>query len=316
MTPPPTPRHDQARLDLICLGEPMIEFNAQPDGRWLYGFGGDVSNVAVAAARQGARVGMATRIGADSFGDDLMGLWAEEGVDTACVERDDAAPTGIYFVRHGPDGHSFEYRRAGSAASLMSPETLPHEAIGAAKCLHYSGISQAISETARAACDAAAETARAAGGLVSYDPNLRLRLWPLEEAREVIHLSAARCDVFLPGYDDAQLLTGLDDAEKIAAFYLDIGAGLVALTLGHEGVLLGSASGLLRIPPPKAAAVDASGAGDCFDGAFLARLLAGDTPEAAARYAVTAAAISVEGYGAIAPIPTAGQVRSRQAATP
>ncbi|MEL6794064.1 MAG: PfkB family carbohydrate kinase, partial [Pseudomonadota bacterium] len=132
-------------LDLICLGEPMVEFNAQPDGRWLYGFGGDVSNVAVAAARQGAKVGMATRIGADSFGDDLLDLWRTEGVDVAAVTRDEDAPTGVYFVRHGPEGHLFEYRRAGSAASRMSAETAPRDAIAAARCLHYSGISQAIS---------------------------------------------------------------------------------------------------------------------------------------------------------------------------
>ena len=304
-----------SRLDLLCLGEPMVEFNAQPDGRWLYGFGGDVSNVAVAAARQGTRVGMATRIGTDSFGDDLMGLWAEERIDSTCVERDAGSPTGLYFVRHGPDGHEFEYRRANSAASRMGPEMLPREAIGAARCLHYSGISQAISETALAACDAAVDAARACGLLVSYDPNLRLQLWPLERAREIIHRSVALCDVFLPGFDDARQLTGLDNPEKIVSHYLDLGAGLVALTLGHEGVLLGDSSGLAAIPPCRVEAVDASGAGDCFDGAFLARLLAGDTAEAAAYYAVTAAAISVEGYGAIAPIPTAASVRKRQAAS-
>ncbi len=302
-----------SRLDLICLGEPMVEFNAQPDGRWLYGFGGDVSNVAVAAARQGARVGMATRVGADSFGDDLMGLWAAEGIETGTVERDAGAPTGLYFVRHGADGHVFEYRRAGSAASRMTPEGLPRAAIGAARCLHYSAISQAISGTARAACEAAVEAARAGGTLVSYDPNLRLRLWPLEQAREVIHRSVARCDFFLPGLDDARLLTGLEKPEDMVSFYIDLGAGLVALTLGHEGVLLGDGAGRVAIPPFRVEAVDASGAGDCFDGAFLARLLAGDTPEVAAHYAVTAAALSVEGYGAIAPIPTAERVRERQA---
>jgi len=102
-----------AEIDLLCLGEPMVEFNAQPDERWLYGFGGDVSNVAVAAARQSAKVGILTRIGADSFGDDLMRLWTEEGVDTTYAERDVDAPTGLYFVRHGAEGHTFEYRPVG-----------------------------------------------------------------------------------------------------------------------------------------------------------------------------------------------------------
>ena len=272
-----------SRLHILCLGEPMIEFNEQPDGRYLKGFGGDVSNVAIAAARQGARAGLATRLGADSFGDDIAALWAEERVDAAAVTRDAAAPTAVYFVRHGPAGHTFEYRRKGSAASLLGPDTLPTEAIRSARLLHYSGISQAISASSEAACDAAVAEAKAAGALVSYDPNLRLNLWSLERAREAVRRAAAEADLFLPGLDDARILTGLDDPEAICAFYRDIGASIVALTLGADGVLLATDDGMERIPSRPTTAVDASGAGDCFDGAFLARFLTGASPKAAAR---------------------------------
>ena len=306
---------NQQPLDLICLGEPMVEFNDQSNSTFLYGFGGDVSNVAISAARQGARVGIATRIGMDSFGDDLMTLWQGEGVDTTPVERDPDAQTGIYFVRHGEDGHRFEYRRAGSAASLITPESLPHGAIGAARCVHFSGISQAISDSASDACDAAVAIARDAGSLVSYDPNLRLSLWSLDKAREVSHRTAVDTDFFLPGIDDARQLTGLDTPDEIVRFYLSLGARLVALTLGEDGVLIGDADSFDLIPAPAVKAVDASGAGDCFDGAFLARILAGDTPREAAAYAVSAAAISVQGYGAVAPIPTAEQVSAFRAAS-
>jgi len=188
----------------------MVEFNDQSDGTFLYGFGGDVSNVAVAAARQGADVGMATRIGTDSFGDDLASLWEGEGVSADVVARDPDAPTGIYFVRHGPSGHRFEYRRAGSAASLMSPDNLPRDAIGKARCLHFSGISQAISNSALEACAVAVAEAKSTGGLVSYDPNLRLLLWPLEQARAVIHGTVPDVDIFLPGYEDAVQLSCVD----------------------------------------------------------------------------------------------------------
>lgn len=303
---------NQPQLDLLCLGEPMVEFNAQQDGRWIYGFGGDVSNVAIAAARQNAKVGLLTRLGADSFGDDLLKFWIGEGIKTDYVERDADAPTGVYFVRHNADGHSFEYRRAGSAASQMEPETISQSTISSARCLHYSGISQAISLPALAACEAAVDAARECGCLVSYDPNLRLGLWSLEDARKAVNHAAARCDLFLPGLDDARQLTSLKEPEDIVSYYLDLGAGLVALTLGAEGALIGGSSGLIAIPPCKAELVDASGAGDCFDGAFLARILAGDAAEVAANYAVKASAISVEGYGAIAPIPTCSEVYERQ----
>jgi len=297
-------------LDLLCLGEPLVEFNREPDGRWLQGFGGDVSNVAVAAARQGARAGIATRLGRDAFGDALMALWAEEGVDARAVTRDAAAQTGIYFVDHGPEGHRFTYYRRDSAASRMTPEDPPPALLEGSALLHVSAISQAISASARAAVAAAIAGARAAGARVSYDTNLRLSLWPLEQARAVIEETAAAADVLLPGLEDSRQLTGLEAPEAIVAHYLRRGAKLVALTLGADGVMLGTPEGLTRLAGHTVASVDATGAGDAFDGSFLARLVAGDEPPAAAAYANAAAALSTAGYGAVAPIPRPAQVRA------
>ena len=90
--------------DIICMGEPLVEFNETRPGLFQQGFGGDTSNCAVAAARQGARVGYLTAVGADAFGDRLLALWQEEGVDTGQVVRDSSHPTGHYFVTHGADG--------------------------------------------------------------------------------------------------------------------------------------------------------------------------------------------------------------------
>jgi 2-dehydro-3-deoxygluconokinase len=84
--------------EIVCLGEPMLEFNRQSDGRYLAGHGGDTSNCAIAAARQGATVGYLTCLGNDAFGDSFMSLWAAEGVDASQVVRDPDAPTAIYFV--------------------------------------------------------------------------------------------------------------------------------------------------------------------------------------------------------------------------
>ena len=86
--------------DIVCLGEPMLEFNRQADGRYLAGHGGDTSNCAIAAARQGASVGYLTRLGDDAFGDSFIALWAAEGVDASHVERDSQAHTAVYFVDH------------------------------------------------------------------------------------------------------------------------------------------------------------------------------------------------------------------------
>jgi 2-dehydro-3-deoxygluconokinase len=291
---------------LICFGEPMVEFNRprEGDGRtWLQGFGGDTSNAAIAAARQGASVGYVTSLGRDWMGDAFLELWQTEGVDASRVLRHDQAPTGVYFVTHGPDGHRFDFLRKGSAASLMSAADVPLDYVARARILHLSAISQAISGEARGACRAAIDAARAAGVEISYDTNLRLRLWDLDEARRTIDETMALADIALPSLDDSRQLTGLHDANAIVDHYLGLGPRLVALKMGAEGALVASPAKRLRIPPHPVTAIDATGAGDTFDGSFLARLLAGDDLERSARYANVAAALKTRGYGAVAPIP-------------
>lgn len=291
---------------IVSLGEPLIEFNRpkEGDGRtWLQGFGGDSQNVAIAAIRQGATAGYLTSLGQDWMGDAFLDLWKSEGLDASRVTRHPTAPTGVSFVTHSAAGHKFDYLRKNSAASLMTPEGLARDYIAGAKVFHLSAIGQAISETARATCDAAIDTARAAGVKVSYDTNLRLRLWDLDTARKKIDATIARCDIALPSLDDSQQLTGLTEAEAITDYYLKLGAPLVALKMGAEGSLISTARERWRVAPHKVTAVDATGAGDTFDGAFLTRLLEGDGPEAAARYANVAAALSTTGYGAVTPIP-------------
>lgn len=290
-------------MDILCFGEPMVEFNEQPDGRFLRGHGGDTSNCAVAAARSGARVGVMTALGTDAFGDEFLKLWSGEGIDAGAVLRNPDAPTGVYFVTHGPEGHQFSYLRKGSAASRLTAAEIDEAAIAGSKILHVSGISQAISETASDAVFRAIEIARQNGVKVSYDTNLRLKLWPLPRARAIIHAAIAMADIALPGLDDAEQLTGLADPDAIADFYLGLGVPVVALTLGEAGTLVADGDRRERIEAWPVDAVDATGAGDTFDGAFLASLAAGETPFAAARYANAAAALSTLGHGAVAPMP-------------
>lgn len=292
---------------IYCLGEPLVEFNQQPDGLFKTGFGGDVSNVAVAAARQGAQAGMITRLGDDPFGTSLIEMWRREGVDLRGVIRAKGEETGVYFVTHDARGHHFTYRRKGSAASRLSlgdlPIGLPEAAI-----FYASGISLAVSDSMRGAVVEAAKQIHAGEGLFAFDPNLRTALWPLETARAVTHEVMRHCDIALPGLDDARQLTGLQMPEEIARFYHDLGASIVALTLGAEGVLISTAEQQVTLPGLQVTAKDATGAGDCFNGAFLAALLAGLEPVAAAERANRAAALSTTGYGAVAPIPTLSEV--------
>ncbi len=304
--------------DLLCFGEPMLEFNQQPDagdGRQLYleGHGGDASNAAIAAARSGAAVGMLTALGADRAGEEFRRLWKAEGVDDSLVPTHREAPTGIYFVSHDERGHHFTFHRKGSAAARYTPADLPEDAILRAKALHLSGITLGISETSCDAAFRAMEVARRAQVTVSFDTNLRLRLWPLVRARACIEAAIAMADIVFPSLDDAEALTGLKDADTIADHYLRL-CPLVLLKLGKDGVLVATREGRKRIAGFPVQAVDATGAGDTFAGAFLARGLAGDDVEESARYANAAAALSTQGYGAVAPIPREAEVRAFLAA--
>ncbi len=291
-------------LDIIAIGEPLFELN-QPQGESVFrpGHGGDTSNAAIAAARQGAKVGYVTAVGADQFGDAFMALWKGEGIDTTAVKRSPVAHTGLYFVTHGPKGHVFSYMRAGSAASRMTPEDIPVEAIKSAKVVHASGISQAISSPAADAVFTALRLARSAKVLVSYDTNLRLRLWPIDRARAVIHAAANLADILKTSSEDAAELTALTDADKIVDLYLSLGPRIVLLTLGAGGAIVATRQKRERIAAHPAKLVDATGAGDMFTGAFLAEYLRTSDPFAAGRYANVAAALSTEGYGAVAPMP-------------
>jgi 2-dehydro-3-deoxygluconokinase len=305
----------QGMAAIVALGEAMIEFNqasADAPERYLRGFGGDTSNMAIAAARlvgEPRQVGYVTRVGDDAFGRMLMDLWRAEGVDTRGVATDIEAPTGVYFVTHGARGHEFSYLRAGSAASRMTPGALPDEVIRASMILHVSGISQAIGSGACDAVFAAIAIAEAGGARISYDPNLRPKLWPLPRARATIMATIAQCDWFLPSLDEAKTLSGRDEANAILDWCHALGAPVVALKRGRDGVVVSDGHRTETIAGHGVVCVDATGAGDCFDGAFAARSLAGDSPFEAARYANAAAALATTGFGAVAPLPRDAAVR-------
>lgn len=294
-----------ARFDLVALGEPLLEFNQtrSASDEYLQGFGGDTSNCVIAAARLGAATAYVTRLGDDAFGRKFLALWQREGVDSSGVVIDADANTGIYFVAHGAGGHEFSYLRAGSAASRMRPSDLPLPVIRSTKVLHVSGISQAISASACDTVFAAVDAAREAGVRISFDCNVRPKLWPLARARAVIVATMALCDWFLPSLEESAQLSGRERPDAILDWCHAQGAPIVALKMGAEGVFISDGERREHIAGLRVNAIDATGAGDCFDGAFVARLVAGDTPFAAGRYANAAAALATTGYGAVAPLP-------------
>ncbi|MFD7130793.1 sugar kinase [Streptomyces sp. NPDC059894] len=316
-TPTSTDTPAVPAADILALGEPMLEFNADADGAlenaesFAVGYGGDTSNFLVAAARSGARAGYVTRVGDDAFGTVLTRLWGREGIGTAHVVREPGGRTGIYFIARGPAGHGFTYYRADSPASRLAPADVPEQAVADARLLHVTGITQAIGT---AACDAAfhaMHVARAHGTLVTYDPNHRPALWSGDRARAIILRSLELCDIALPNIDEGRMLTGEESPEAVLRALRARGPEVVVLKLGEQGALVADGDTVTRVPAHRVTAIDASGAGDTFDGAFAARLVDGASPVEAARYAAVAAALTTTGHGAVRPIPGRTEILAR-----
>ena len=300
--------------DILSLGEPMWEMNAIPaePGKYLLGYGGDTANFCIAAARQGANVGYITRVGSDAFGDGLRALWQHERVDCSQVSVDPSASTGGYFVHHGPTGHHFSYARAGSAATKLSPSDIDDNVVERAQFVHASGITQAISASARAAALKLFQVARQAGVSTAFDANFRPRLWTVDEARDALAEVLPLTDFFFPSIEDATALCGSADHDEIFRWAHRLGAQVVLLKLGADGVKIsqGAGSDVMQMASFSVDSVDATGAGDCFAGATIARLAMGELLLDAVRYANAAAALTTTQFGAINAIPARDVVKS------
>jgi 2-dehydro-3-deoxygluconokinase len=300
--------------DILSIGEPMWEMSAIPaePGKYTLGFGGDTANFCVAAARQGASVGYITRVGDDPFGAALQAIWEKEGIDCSQVTVDTQASTGGYFVHHGPTGHSFSYARAGSAATKLAPGDIDADAVADSQFVHASGITQAISASARSAVLSLFQEARKVGVTTAFDANLRTRLWTVGDAREALAEILPLTDYFFPSLEDAQTLSGTSDHDEILRWAHQLGAQVVLLKLGANGVKISQGEGadVMHMASFSVDTVDATGAGDCFAGSMIARMAMGDLLMDAVRYANAAAALTTTAFGAIAAIPMRDAVRS------
>lgn len=303
------------RPEVVSLGEPMLEFNATTMGRlkdvstFDRGWGGDTSNFAVAVARLGRSVGYVCRVGDDEFGECFLDMWAKEGVDISHVIVEKGGFTGIYFISVKDGGeHDFTYYRRNSPASHLSPADVNSGYIKDAKVFHSSGISQAISQSSREAVFKAIDTAKKSGVIFSFDPNLRLKLWPLSTARAVLMYTVELADIVMPSMEDMKALTGTISPEEAARLILKRGPRTVVIKLGANGCLVASNKKMFRVPGIKVKPIDTTGAGDAFDGAFIVGLLEGWEPEETAEFANIVGALTTLGKGAVDPIPRRREV--------
>jgi 2-dehydro-3-deoxygluconokinase len=292
--------------ELGAVGEGLFEIGLDKGdtGPLRRGYGGDVANVCVMAARAGIGARLAARVGADALGRALLAFWGAEGVDVGHVQIETSAPTGIYVNERTPgNAHRFDYHRRGSAGSLLAPEDIAPAFISGLAVLHTSGISLAVVGAATAA---AVERARAAGALISFAVNHRPNL---EGDPESVLAAPRGADVVFISAEEAELLLETSAIEEVREALGHDPSELV-ITLGANGAAIAAGSEVLTIRAPAVDAVDAAGAGDALAGAYLAARIRGLDPEPALRRGVAAAALSCRAFGCALSYPAGAEIEA------
>jgi 2-dehydro-3-deoxygluconokinase len=306
---------------VVTFGEAMALFRADPGEplrtarRFSRSIAGAESNLAIGLVRLGREAGWFGRVGNDPLGLSILDTLRGEGVDISRAIVDEQAATGV-LVRdtHGERRVDVVYARSGSAGSRLGPADLDPEYIASARVLHVTGITPALSTSAREATIEAMRIAAEAGVAVSLDPNIRRRLWPdLDAARQALLPLAEHADIVLLGHAEAAALTGQDNPAAAAQWLADRGVGVVAVKLGADGAIgLRDGTTYHGAPLPVRAA-DPIGAGDAFDAAFLnAWLRSADLPECIDEGNL-AAGLSVQVYGDIEGLPYQHELAERRA---
>jgi 2-dehydro-3-deoxygluconokinase len=294
-------------LSVASVGECMLELSGSGADAWRMNFAGDTFNTLWtmrALLPAGTATDYVTAFGDDPFSARQRGFMAENGIGTGKSPVITGARPGLYAITLDGAERSFTYWRSDAAArQLASDPAALAESLAGRSLAYFSGITLAILEDeARAALLDALKEARTSGTLVAFDPNYRARLWPSEEAaREAFSEALALADVALPTFPDERALFGDGHMEMTARRMQAAGVGEIVVKDGAAPALL-FGGGMGRLFPAVATeAVDTTGAGDSFNGSYLAARLVGDEPEAAVARAHRVASAVVRVRGALAP---------------
>jgi sugar/nucleoside kinase (ribokinase family) len=265
-----------------------------------------------AVARLGGSAGCIGVAGADDFGDCVVGRLREDGVDTTHIRIAPGYTTGIAFVAYRRDGsRKFVFHLPQSAAALLGPDDVDAEYVAEAAFLHITGSVLSMSESARQACYKAIHLCKAAGGRVSFDPNIRPELLGIDRVRQIVGPVLEHCDLLLPSGMEATMLTGDADEEMACHSLLAQGIPLIALKRGAQGSVVFTRDEMIEVPSLAVTEIDPTGAGDCYGGAFVLGLLEGWDLAHVARFANVVGALSVTRKGPMEGAPRRSEVLAR-----
>ena len=311
-------------MDIVAIGEVLIDLTQTgTDGAGVPQYaanpGGDPANLAVAAARLGASTALISKVGKDAFGRYLRSVLEENRVDVSALAVDEEQHTTMAVVSVDENGErDFTFYRDPGADSMLLKDEIPLGLLKEARFLHFGSVSL-TREPARTTTLCAAETARALGAVVTYDPNYRANLWP-DEATAVRRMRNPldMVDILKISDEELPLLADTRDPEAGTAALAAHGIRLILVTLGPNGVFYRFGDKTGTVPGVPCTVGDTNGAGDTFFGAFLSRLsrldgfdcLTEDNLREMLAFANRAASITTSRRGAIPAMPTLEEMQT------
>jgi 2-dehydro-3-deoxygluconokinase len=292
----------------VSVGECMVEMSGGEDGQYRLGFAGDTLNTAwYARARLGEEweVDYVTALGDDIYSQQMVDFFDANGIGIGKIQKIMGRRPGLYLIHQADGDRHFTYWRGQSAARLMAERPgMLNAALEGADTVYFSGISLAIlPPRGRGALMQAIHRARQAGARVAFDPNERPALWTSPPIMgSTITAASILADVVLPTFPDERALFGDATPEAVAERYMSWGAEEVVVKNGADRAYVASreSSGYVA-PLADVVSVDPTGAGDSFNGAYLAARAAGATPLEAAVAGHALAAVVIGQRGALVP---------------
>lgn len=301
------------RKKMLLVGEPMGLFIAKQKGKlsqvteYSMTTAGAELNVAIGLKRLDHQVGYYTKLGKDPFGQLIEQAMKNDGISTELIGYSEERTTGFMLKSKVDKGDpEIFYYRKNSAASTLSTEDIESLDLSEYDAIHMTGITPALTKNTREATTKLSEKARQNKMMFSFDPNLRPQLWKSQdEMIEYMNEMASKCDIFLPGINEAKILLGISDPEKIAQKYLEMGTKVVIIKLGDKGAYYATNDDRGFVEGFKVEKiVDTVGAGDGFAAGVLSAIRENLSLKEAVRRGNAVGAIQVMSLGDNDGLPT------------
>ena len=290
----------------VSIGECMIEMSGGEDRQYRLGYAGDSLNTAwYMRALLGAEwsVDYFTGLGEDRYSADIRAFLDANNIGTSHIRTVPGRRPGLYMIHQDKGDRHFTYWRDTSAAKLLADDKPAlHAAVEGASVVYFSGITLAIlAPRARGRLLGAIVRARDAGAKIVFDTNIRPALWTSPRVMiSVLTAAASLCDIVLPTHTDEAPLFGDTSIEDTADRYLELGVEEVVVKDGAGEALIATAHERVKVAPqPNATVVDATGAGDSFNGGYLSARLAGQSLQQSAEAGHRIAGVVIGQKGAL-----------------